>query len=967
MKYIHILAVSVFLTVPGFAARWVPSVDDTPNLHTTGLEITVDFVQPFDGTLNVDLVAMGESKWRAGLTVKNEARLTKTLSVTDFACLDPGKTKEPLRFGYVTAVEVSGTDVKTLAVKWTGNDGVVYPWEKDPDPAGKEAGATWWPGLHRNNAGHFGWRYEPNGLLVNNVSFDSLGRVYYCKRRNPFEVFQFNFRIPDVLPPDRTLIEKKDEETIGKTGLASRREFKVEKNIYQNDNVTADWTSFRWRRTVSTTSGKQFFQELRYSTLGIGLQIETDSPDFSLSFQDGGKTRGPAGMAVRTGRGVRVVTPGPFDPREMTANWLVLLANDGTPEIPVMVVFQHRPERIDWTADELIIHRSGGIGTIGLTTPFGARVLESDTLKRWSNGVPVDAIQKAANLVMAYPWTCREDFAVVGGWVHIKNAFTFLPWQDDWKTKPVAYSPLPPLVAYSVQEGYLPRECVTNVRNMKILTKWGPYLCRAGEEIDYRLPIPDAWDNAPLAVTPGPERQWLAGYLKNAMFRGEIDNLIKDPPAPTIYPHFAHDFLAGGWRAANYLNAADRECFRVNTHKRVQFALFPQDYRLRRDPITGAVYLACTFVWGGPDVVNGDGFADIDYWQGLSIYGIYTQAKHGADWELVARHWPLVRSLASYWEALSSWALMGPGAREAGEMYHGDMATAGYAGLVGFHKLAGRLGTPYQRDLAAYLLAKNAVPMAAKFGFHTYAERLPHQELPASIRRCSGFGETWVASFPFLDPKLKGYEPGDPWWLTGCIGPQSAQPESLDLLVKRCPVDVLKFEDAFIRACPNKVFATHDDIRVMPHVMLRSYLNDAMSRSAEDLLKGYRDTYLLRDAHALAILLARDCPVRLIEWSPAYVRSAVWDDKRGAAITIDVPPSGSRLEVALRPGVRRTLLDGKPVPATPLRTWASWTLFQIEAPSGRHELTIQKEPAASVPSPGPSHVPGDPTERASLR
>ena len=64
--------------------------------------------------------------------------------------------------------------------------------------------------------------------------------------------------------------------------------------------------------------------------------------------------------------------------------------------------------------------------------------------------------------------------------------------------------------------------------------------------------------------------------------------------------------------------------------------------------------------------------------------------------------------MVSYWEALHSWALMGPGARESGEMYHGDMPTAGYAGLVGFYKLSRRLGTPYQRDLGAYLLAKKS-------------------------------------------------------------------------------------------------------------------------------------------------------------------------------------------------------------------------------------------------------------------
>jgi len=172
------------------------------------------------------------------------------------------------------------------------------------------------------------------------------------------------------------------------------------------------------------------------------------------------------------------------------------------------------------------------------------------------------------------------------------------------------------------------------------------------------------------------------------------------------------------------------------TRRRVEGSLFPQDYRLRQDPLSGTRYLACTFVWEGTDTVNGDGFADIDYWQATNS-----------------------------------------------------------------------------------LLARAAVPMVCKAGFRAYAVAMAHQEA-GPLLPSSGFGECFVASFPAINPALKGYEPGDPWWLSGCIGPQSAQPE---------------------------------------------------------------------------ILLSWDCPVRLVEWAPAYVERAVWNGKGQAEITPDSPAAAPDL------------------------------------------------------------------------
>ena len=978
----RILIISaVFLFSPlALGMTWQPTLDNTPNLHTTTLELKASLEEPAPDRVVIDLAYMDEGVWRAERRVAGEGPMDVTLSPADFKCVKPGKTGCPLHFYGVTKVDVTVDGEKDDGIAqvecvWTGDTQEVFPWEQDPEPVGEEEGMTFWPGAYRNNGGHFAWRYEPNGLLINNVSFDRIERSwYYFKPGRDKESFQFNFRIPGALAPEKKVVEKAGDGT-ATSGIEHHDEYKVDggrlrgkpvsrsatatypeavlsaqEGIYENDEIEADWTSFRWRRKVKTEVGAEYTQELRYSILAPGIQVETDAPAFALTFQNRDAEKGPAGMAYLGPDGARVVKiKDGIDPKAMQENWLVLLANDGTPEIPVMVVFQHRPDRFEWTKAGLTIHRADGVGTLALATPYGAVVLTRSALsdwQMWTQGLPVtQRFHKVIDLLTAYPWKCRETFAVQDGSVHIRDTIEYLPWQDDWGTQPKQYAPLPPLVAYSSELGYLPANCVKDYTAMLIPTKWGPYWVREGDTIDYWLPIPKAWDHAPLGVKPAEDTDWLYENLMRSLKPEAFEKLRREPPAPVYYPHCAaHDFHAGAWRTANFMAPEQRQVLRELTGTSVLSALFPQNYRYRRDPITGAQYVACTFAWSRADQVNSDGTADIDYWQGLVLYGLYTHAKYGADWATMHANWPVIRSMLSYWEALHSWALMGPGARESGASYHGDMATAGYAGLVGFYRLAQQLGTPYQRDLAAYLLAKIAVPIAAKFGFKPYAQhKLRHQEAQGSTGECTGFGERWVASFPTVRNDIRDNKTGDPWWQTGCIGPQSVQFETHDLLMRRCWNDTCQFEETFMKNCPDEGLRTREPTRVIPHVFLRTWLGTDLRTSALGLLKNYHKTYRLRDTHVIAAILAWDCPVHLVDWAPAYVQAATWDDESGTAeIRVDAGDDGAQVRLAVKMAAYRVDLDGNPAEAPKLDESGDFTLVAVDVPAGVHVVTLSR-------------------------
>jgi hypothetical protein len=926
-------------------AQWAPDLGNTPNLHTTTLAVWLRLKKPVPEKVVVELETMDGGQWHAEITTGGISPVSVDIPTKAFCLVQEGKTKSPLYFASVKAVAINHDAIVDAKFTWTGNDGTVYPWETDPKPLASENGRTWWPGADHNNAGHFAWRYEPNGLLIDNVSFHCLERAwYYFKPGRETESFQFNFGIPGAAKPDVKVVAENQSLHPGMAGLQWRLGKSTDQGIYAQDDIAADWTTFRWKRKVSTQRGKQYDQELRYSAQALGIQIQTDSPTFELSFQDGKKTRGPGKIVFSNGHAAQTTSVGAgLDASQMKSNWLVLLANDGTPEIPMMLVFQHQPEKIECRADSLILHRNGGVGTLAIGAPFGVTPFGKDTPKLNSPSEMFHFLNSFANLLTAYPWKCREAFAVSNGWVHIKNKIEFLPWSDDWKTQPVPYSPLPPFVPYAVAHGYIPRDCIHDVRDLKICTKWGPYFARQGTSIDYKLPIPRAWDFFPLAVEPKAANQWLYERLAKSMTTTVLKKQFKTwPPTPTIYPHAdAHDHSAGAWRAANFLSDDARERLRKLTSARVQNALFPQDYRYRRDPITGAQYVACTFTWGGPDKVNDEGFADIDFWQGLTLYGLYTQAKYAGDWDIMRKHWATIRSLLSYWEALHSWAMMGPGAREDGEIYGADMATAGYVGLVGYYRLATVLGTNYQRDLGAYLLAKNALPRLATFSFVDWCPKMHHQSLGWG-HIANGFHELAAATLVGLSPSVKDMSNRDPWWGTGVIGPQSSQFEFLDLIVSTNHRDALAWETTFRGMCPNAGMKEQRPDNVMPHMIFRTFLSEELRKDALEFLHHWQPTYMLRDTHLIAAILAWECPVRLIDWTPGRITSGKWNEKsRSAKIGIESNVAPASLSVAIRAKNVTVKLDGKPVTARSGEETDRWKQFTIAVPIGIHEIIVQ--------------------------
>ena len=80
------------------AAQWKPSLGDTPNIHTTTLEVTLDVNPEFSGSIPLTLKCMDETLWRTEITAKGQGSVSVSLSLDKFTRAEKGKLDEPLRF-----------------------------------------------------------------------------------------------------------------------------------------------------------------------------------------------------------------------------------------------------------------------------------------------------------------------------------------------------------------------------------------------------------------------------------------------------------------------------------------------------------------------------------------------------------------------------------------------------------------------------------------------------------------------------------------------------------------------------------------------------------------------------------------------------------------------------------------------------------------------------------------------------
>ncbi len=434
----------------------------------------------------------------------------------------------------------------------------------------------------------------------------------------------------------------------------------------------------------------------------------------------------------------------------MAENWLLLCGSETFPDIPILIVLECKPYRIDleYTLDghlsKLIFC---GCQKMTTATPFGIespepgkiydRMFREDAAKRcrfWSRtflAFPVN--------VKDYYQISREEKSV-----NIVQEFEYLECADAWWTLPLRLAPLPPMLTLSGQS--LPQ----GVADFHFPTKYGKLCGFSGSRSAYRVDRITSTRKYPLADGASGIAEILADGLEEYF---EFESRFPDTVQSYAYPGAVLEPYAYAVSMFHFLPKEKRRILIRELSGRLALACDPErSYELlltdhsmlmrtkpdkervyeyytgnkigkmrmfnlyeRMEPYTKCRYNLCYFnvsMMLSGDIREGtreevlnfpDAFVENDWGIGLTFYMIMQSALFSGDWSAVRKEWESLKKIFCYFDLFQDWACMGAGYAENGRTW---IEGANFGAFPAFEHMARTLGDTQSEEFAIYLGAK---------------------------------------------------------------------------------------------------------------------------------------------------------------------------------------------------------------------------------------------------------------------
>ncbi|MBC8443112.1 hypothetical protein H8D79_00145, partial [PVC group bacterium] len=513
------------------------------------------------------------------------------------------------------------------------------------------------------------------------------------------------------------------------------------------ENVRVNWVSVAWDSEFADQSKYQ----VTYNTVGPGILIETDGRAIRFGLDSTPGYRNIV-LPLRQGVVMRRLSAGgeayraPRDGR-LTDNWILLRGSSAFPDVPLLLVLKGNPVDIgadlaDDGASSLTLRYESRVGHVIAATPFGmgafrpTETSDPDLLKR-----SVGLCRFWSKALMAFITDCKECYRV--DWptnsVSILQEYDYRRLTDVWGSRAIPIAPYPPALCLAAQDCAaikIPRHAV----DLAFPTKYGPLRAVVGaDRSEYRLPIPPAASRIPIppsGESPGKREGRLRHRVaahdgSKPLPRDLFPGFWSRPDRSSVDAACMLGVLAPIWP---YLDATSRQALKANAREYLidclddqelfaRTALFQSIERTpadagklarpiwfeRTEPYTRKKYLVSYTVPNvrreGRSVTDYEGlFTDLEWGNGLGLYGIYQMAQLSGDWEVVKRNWQLVKGIYGLFEMLQDWACMSVSGSEHGRRW---TDTASYGGYIGFRELARHVGDTEARHDGVYLHAKH--------------------------------------------------------------------------------------------------------------------------------------------------------------------------------------------------------------------------------------------------------------------
>lgn len=777
--------------------------------------------------------------------------------------------------------------------------------------------ATLQEGVSRSSYGRYGWGNVMTSLAFGGDGCNSITReAYYVTERGGTLMLKF---APEGVTLDPT----------------SRR-------------VTeATYTSASWEYDGVGADRKQYRWAFRNSLLAPGFLLETNVPSVRFTIDAAG-SGAPGALLVPTRSGIRRIAAADLKQLPpLSENWILLLAERGITESPYLLTLEKIPDSFLIKDGALLLGNRRGVGRIGVATPWGTGAIRPNTL---SDRELTEQARAIAGIMNAYPDGCEEFFSIdrSKNAVEIRQRIHHLPLRNAWNTPGRKVAPVPPLLAFAVENGY-PARLPQNAVDRKFPTLYGPYLAVEGDNLSYRLPLPDLRN-------PTPVRN-LAAYPQ---YRDEANKATRSHHHKSEFADINRATLDGqNWvyPAWSLLDGESRNVLAENV--RLGFgryfrsvdhlAGFGNDEirsMERCEPFSGLPYLT----WGWTVVRNGNEmYGDITNFSGFKLYHLYLHAKYTGDWKFLLDNYQYLRRIFENCPRRADWAAMGQSCMEDYFLHTIDMGPDSWCAPVAMAKIADAAGDLRLADLSLYLAAKQAVPLVAAFHkrkldsrHNTRWGKQPGEQMPEVGWNGNGYvGGNWTrAMFDYN-------------FILGIL----YAPEVLALYRDFCRDAAVDFEygllEKYYPQWRNPRFLKHGKNAPDPaarHLLLRAALDDTTENLAaikrDVTLEGSGEplgTYLslggLAWMHCVAnaVLIGRDAPHTPVSWGKAGLDKAEFDPATGVTSLAFSAKEPFALELLSGNAPDEIAIDGKSLPRE------KWT-FDAK----RHSLLLPVETTGNV-------------------
>jgi len=466
----------------------------------------------------------------------------------------------------------------------------------------------------------------------------------------------------------------------------------------------------------------------------------------------------PTYLAYQSKDGIKVVSAKRgIRGADMTANWVLAWFNGGQGwdefDTPYLFVLQKRPELVQCYANTALFFSAPDGASIGIVQGmplYGVTLQRPDQTANWKNSIPADVAKRCdywsrvlVNAPDQVKRTAKVDYAK--DQLTVKDEFSYLDIQDDWKTPGLKIAPISPILALTSHAGNIDIATSARANDLQMATLQGPLcavdnaskvLFRINGMLHYIREVREVQmaDTASIQKTQTELNQlvkeWLNTELKNHPWDSDIRSGKLEPGTQRL--SYTGLILALPYLEPALRTAVEKEIC-TETEKYFLYTGLPDDAlkaklsdRYKEAPVNSIITNPYTGLQLATTALSETNFGiDQVYFTALNIYMMWMYGDTFDRFDWIKDNYPTLQKYFNMtrnshdWDTSVSWDTfsgfrVGSGLQECGGIF---------SGMVGMARIAHQLGDQSTSDAAAYYAVMETLGLQGQLATGDYLKQ----------------------------------------------------------------------------------------------------------------------------------------------------------------------------------------------------------------------------------------------------